>query len=346
MPRQIRVEYADAIYHVMARGNHREKIVYGDEDRKIFEATLEEVTGKMGWVVYAYVLMGNHYHAVFKTPEPNLVRGMTWLQSTLTKRHNARHKQRGHLFSGRYKAVLVEENDYLSTLVHYVHLNPARAKLVRVEDGLESYRWSSLKDYLLPPGKRRKWLAVEAGLAHMDFADRAAGRREFLAVTEGLVRKAKQDRAIDQKAPVLNLAAALMRGWCFGSAEFKEKMGRMLGTEIEEKGYRSENGYDGRLLRTHGEQAALAWISAGLDRLGVEQAELAGMRKMDLRKAMLARLVRRHTSVGLQWIADTLCMGVRSSVTRAEKILLERMKNDKKLVKTWKGLLEMQQISS
>ncbi len=120
MPRQVRIEYEGAIYHVMARGDHREMIVRDNEDRTCFEKSLEEVVGKMGWHLYAYVLMGNHYHLVFRTPEANLVRGMTWLQSTVTKRYNARHKQRGHLFSGRYKAVLVEENDYLTTLYQKV----------------------------------------------------------------------------------------------------------------------------------------------------------------------------------------------------------------------------------
>ena len=93
----------------MARGNRRERIVIDDEDRRDFESALEEVVGKMAWTLYAWVLMGNHYHLVFKTPEPNLVKGMTWFQSTVTKRFNARHKLRGHLFSGRYKAVLVVE---------------------------------------------------------------------------------------------------------------------------------------------------------------------------------------------------------------------------------------------
>ena len=105
MPRQVRVQYEDAIYHVMARGNRLDKIVRSDEDREVFEATLEEVVGRTGWRVYAYALMGNHYHLVFKTPKANLVEGMTWFQNTVTKRHNGRNKLRGHLFSGRYSRV-------------------------------------------------------------------------------------------------------------------------------------------------------------------------------------------------------------------------------------------------
>lgn len=78
-----------------------------------------------GWAVYAWALMNNHYHFLFKTPEPNLVAGMTWFQSTWTQRFNVRHRLWGHLFGGRYKAILVEEGDYLTSLVHYIHINEA-----------------------------------------------------------------------------------------------------------------------------------------------------------------------------------------------------------------------------
>ena len=346
MPRQVRIEYEDAVYHVMARGNRREKIVRDDEDRIRFEATLEEVVGKMGWILYAYVLMGNHYHLVFKTPEPNLVKGMTWFQSTVTKRFNARHRQRGHLFSGRYKAVLVEENDYLTTLLHYVHLNPVRAKLVRIQDGLEKYPWSSLGDYILPPSRRRPWVAVAVGLEHMGYEDKAAGRRKWLAETEGLVSKSRLVRTGVTPMEGASLNTTLRRGWCFGTEEFKERMSGLLSDQINSgKNYRRENGYDGRQLGGHDEIAAAAWIEAGLDCLDLTRDDLRLMRKMDPRKAMITRLIRRHTSMGLEWIAAQLHMGVRSSVTRAEKDLQLKLAKDKVLAKHWKKL-EMQQISS
>lgn len=346
MPRQVRIEYPDAIYHVMARGNRRDRIVIDDEDRERFEMSLEEVVGKMGWQLYAWVLMGNHYHLVFKTPEPNLVKGMTWFQSTVTKRFNARHRLRGHLFSGRYKAILVEENDYLTTLMHYVHLNPVRAKLVKVSEGLESYRWSSLRDYLLPPSRRSGWVDAAAGFEHMGYADKAVGRREFLRDLEGLVDQSPVKRAGVVKMEGVDLNTTLRRGWCFGTEEFKEKLDGLLGKQISEGNtYRVENGYDGRQLRGHDERAAQEYIESGLSVLGLKREELESLRKMDMQKALLARMLRRKTHVGLDWIARELKMGVRSSVTRAEKQLAEKMKRDKKLQKLWKKL-EMQQISS
>lgn len=346
MPRQVRIEYSDAIYHVMARGNRRERIVVDDEDRERFEDALEEVVEKMGWRLYVWVLMGNHYHLVFKTPEPNLVKGMTWFQSTVTKRFNARHKLRGHLFSGRYKAVLVEENDYLTTLMHYVHLNPVRAKLVNVSEGLETYRWSSLGEYLLPPSKRRHWIAVRAGLTHLGYEDKAKGRRKLLELLEGLVSKSPLKRAGVVEHEGAGLNATLRRGWCYGTEEFREKMVDMLGEQMRAgKQYRLENGYDGRQLRSHDEKAARQYVELGLEVLGMEVEELENLPKMDVNKAMLARLLRKHTHVGLEWISRELKMGVRSSVTRAEKMLNEKMKHDKTLRKQWEKL-EMQQISS
>jgi REP element-mobilizing transposase RayT len=105
-PRQLRLEYAGAIYHVMSRGNRREGILKDDEDRERFLATLAETCQKTGWVVHAYCLMGNPFHLVVETPQPNLVAGMKWLLGTYTVRFNRRHRLTGHLFSGRYKSLI------------------------------------------------------------------------------------------------------------------------------------------------------------------------------------------------------------------------------------------------
>ena len=119
MPRQLRVEYPGAMYHVMSRGDRREDIFLNDVDRQDFIKTLAEACKKTGWEVHAYCLMRNHYHLVLETPEANLVAGMAWLQSTYTIRLNHRNKLFGHVFSGRYKAQMVEGsgNGYLRTVL-------------------------------------------------------------------------------------------------------------------------------------------------------------------------------------------------------------------------------------
>src|SRR6059058_422292 len=133
MARALRIEYPGAVYHVVARGNQGQAIFQDDGDRRSFLKTLGEACEKTGWVVHAYVLMSNHYHLLLETPEANLVAGMKWLQGTYTQRNNSRHELRGHLFQGRYKAIVVdgEEESYFQVVSTYIHLNPARAKLIR-----------------------------------------------------------------------------------------------------------------------------------------------------------------------------------------------------------------------
>jgi REP element-mobilizing transposase RayT len=128
MARKLRVEYPGAIYHVMNRGDRREPIFRDNADRQRFVETLAEVCAKTGWQVHAYVLMPSHFHLVVETPQPNLVAGMKWFLGTYTSRFNRRHKLFGHLFSGRYKSLLVDGlgSGYLKSVCDYVHLNPAR----------------------------------------------------------------------------------------------------------------------------------------------------------------------------------------------------------------------------
>jgi putative transposase len=148
MPRQLRMEYPGAIYHVMNRGDRRERIFHDDIDRKQFITTLGEACLKTDWQVHAYCLMNNHFHLVVETPNANLVAGMRWFLSTCTARFNRRHKLFGHLFSGRYKSLIVDGSGsgYLRTVCDYVHLNPVRARLLSAEQTLRDYAWSSWPD--------------------------------------------------------------------------------------------------------------------------------------------------------------------------------------------------------
>jgi putative transposase len=119
MARKLRVEYEGAIYHVVSRGDRRQEIFLDDDDRERFLGTLGEVCERTGWLLHAYVLMGNHYHWLLETPKANLVAGMQWFQTTYTIRFNRRHRLDGHLFQGRYKAVLVEAD----SAEHFVALS-------------------------------------------------------------------------------------------------------------------------------------------------------------------------------------------------------------------------------
>jgi REP element-mobilizing transposase RayT len=163
MPRALRVEYPGAIYHVMDRGDRREDIFVNDVDRQDFLKTLAEACQKTAWEVHAYCLMRNHFHLVLETPNANLVEGMRWFLSAYTIRLNHRQKLFGHVFSGRYKALIVEGsgNGYLKTACDYVHLNPVRAHLLGTEDRLLAYPWSSFGWYLAAPEHRPGWMRVD-----------------------------------------------------------------------------------------------------------------------------------------------------------------------------------------
>ena len=150
MARKLRVEYPGAIYHLMNRGDRREPIFGDDEDRQRFLDTLGEACAKTGWRAHALCLMSNHFHLVAETPKANLVAGMKWFLGTYTSRFNRRHRLLGHLFSGRYKSLVVDGsgNGYLRTVCDYVHLNPVRAKLLKPEQALKDYVWSSYGQYV------------------------------------------------------------------------------------------------------------------------------------------------------------------------------------------------------
>ena len=221
MARKLRVEYPGALYHVMNRGDRQEPIFKDDEDRQRFVKALGEACAKTAWQVQAYCLMPNHFHLVVETPQPNLVAGMKWLLGTYTARFNRRHKLAGHLFSGRYKALLVDGsgNGYLRTVSEYVHLNPSRAGLVAMEESLKVYPWSSWPAYLLVPAQRPDWLRVDRVLGEYGIPkDSAAGRRQLEAVMETR-RREGQDSAYDP----------IRRGWCLGDEAFRQELLARMG---------------------------------------------------------------------------------------------------------------------
>lgn len=214
MPRALRIEYPGAIYHVMSRGDRREPIFKDDFDRKWFVATLGEVCDKTGWQIHAYCLMLNHFHLVMETPQGNLVAGMRWFLSAYTARFNRRHKLFGHLFSGRYKALIVDGSGtgYLQTVCEYVHLNPVRAKLLQPEQKLSEYRWSSWPDYLKAPQERERWLRV----------DRLLGEMRIPADTEG--GRAELENDLERRRESEQDYKGIRRGWCLGGERFREEL--------------------------------------------------------------------------------------------------------------------------
>lgn len=142
MSRPLRIEFPGAFYHVTSRGNARQKIHSDDQDRAQFLVTLARVVDRYAWRCHAYCLMPNHYHLLIETPKPTLSLGMRQLNGLYTQVYNRRHGRVGHLFQGRFKAILVEKDAYGLELCRYIVLNPVRAKLVRHPG---QWRWDSYR---------------------------------------------------------------------------------------------------------------------------------------------------------------------------------------------------------
>jgi REP element-mobilizing transposase RayT len=145
MARPLRIEFPGALYHITTRGNARRAIFKSDSDRWRFLETLDDTVERHHWFVHAYCLMPNHYHLLVETPEGNLSTGMRRLNGVYTQKFNHRNKQVGHLFQGRFKAILVDRETYFLELCRYIVLNPVRAGLVDVP---EDFAWSSYRAVL------------------------------------------------------------------------------------------------------------------------------------------------------------------------------------------------------
>lgn len=140
MARPLRIEFAGALYHITSRGNERKSIYFDDQDREEFLELFDRVCKRFGWICHAYCLMTNHYHLLVETTNGNLSKGMRQMNGVYTQYVNRRHTRVGHLFQGRYKAILVQKEDYLLELSRYVVLNPVRAGMV---DRPGEWKWSS-----------------------------------------------------------------------------------------------------------------------------------------------------------------------------------------------------------
>lgn len=182
MARPLRVEFSGAIYHLTSRGNARQKVFFTDTDRELFLDTLSQVVSRYGWICHAYCLMANHYHLLVETPKANLSLGMRQLNGMYTQSFNRRHNRVGHLFQGRFKAILVEKESYLLELCRYIVLNPVR---VKGKGEIGGWKWSSYRATAglasVPEFLSTDWILEQFG------KNRAKAQKQYRAfVREGL----------------------------------------------------------------------------------------------------------------------------------------------------------------
>lgn len=333
MARPLRFQYPGAIYHVMARGDGGKVIFETKTDCEVFLNRLGEVCGSCGWRVHAWVLMGNHFHLLLETPQANLVTGMKWLLGVFSQGWNRARGRKGHVFQGRYKSVPVSGSDvdgvYFRTVADYIHLNPVRAGLAGGGRGkLTSYRWSSLGAYLRDKGP--EWLEMDRVLQSFELSKDGRGRRAYVAWLEA---RAEEGGKISKKAQ-----AAMRQGWYLGEETFKNQLLNIIENLKRGKRARPRKG-TAESLRDHGERDAEEWISRYAPELGlpVVRKELEELRKGDERKALLAGLLVRNTTVSRKWLGQRLAMGHPGSVSR----MLGELKRSPQLAKKMKNLTQM-----
>ena len=241
---------------------------------------------------------------LLETPKANLVAGMKWFLGTYTSRFNRRHKLFGHLFSGRYKCLIVDGSGdgYLRTVCDYVHLNPVRAKLLRPEEPLENYPWSSYPGYLKGAAKRPAWLRVDRVLGELGIGkDDTAGRRRFAEAME-------ERRGKDQPGEW----RAVRRGWFFGSGQLKEQL-------LERMGCAMGNHHGGVEKQETDGQKAERLVVGELKKRGWTEEDLEGRRKTDAVKVKMAARLRAESVMTMDWIAQRLRMGCRHTVANCLK---------------------------
>lgn len=229
MARPLRIEYPGAVYHVTSRGNAREAIFLSDADRRKFLDVLADTVEKYNWLCHAFCLLDNHYHLVVETPDPNLSLGMRQLNGVYTQSFNRIHQKVGHVFQGRYKAILVEKESHLLELCRYVVLNPVRAGMVSRPD---EWKWSSYKSTAYA-GTVPDYLTIDWALGQFSEKKATARQRYRKFVADGLV---------EQGRPWKKLVGQVF----LGGESFVARMEELLGDKREIREIPRAQRYPGR----------------------------------------------------------------------------------------------------
>ncbi len=292
MPRKQRIEFAGATYHIISRGNYRKDLFAVESCGGAFEKALFETVERCGWELYAYVIMSNHYHLAVRTPEPNLVAGMKWLQSTFATRFNRFTGERGRVFQGRYKSILLTEDQRLGGLIDYIHLNPVRAKMCQM-DQLEQHRLSSFARYA-EKGTRPSGLMKETMLRLHGLPN----------TTRGMVKYRQHLELADEANPRKRdeLFKHYCRGWFMGTADAKKAVAEDLSRS-------TETVWEGVDLKEINKTRWEKLVKQEMRRLQKSESDIAKSIKGALWKVEIAVTLKTQTTASNPWIARRLQMG-------------------------------------
>lgn len=298
MVRPLRLAYENATYHITARGNRKENIVYSDKDKVVFIERMNATCSKYSFTCYAYCLMDNHYHLFIKTPHANISEGMHYLNTSYTNWFKAEHNIVGVVFQGRYKSILVDEDSYGIKLSAYIHLNPLRAGIV---DDIEEYRWSSYLDYI---GKRKSLEGLDTEFILGQFDEE----------TEKARRKYK--RFIFENINMVNPLEDSYRGIAVGSERFIER----IKEKINSIGKKREM-VETRVAGTYGSEEIVGCI---VKRFKIGNGEVLRKSRGNIYRQMAMYLMKRYTMLSLKDIGEIFKIdyaGVSQSCRRFENLI-------------------------
>ncbi|MBI4580821.1 MAG: transposase [Planctomycetes bacterium] len=300
MARPLRIEFEGALYHVMSRGNDRRAVVRDDADRGRRLEWLARTVETYGWRLHAFCLMDNHEHLFVETPEANLSAGMQHLNGSYTSYFNRRHRRVGHLFQGRFKAQIVDNEGYYWEISRYIHLNPVRAR--RVERP-EEWRWSSYAGYDRA-SRQLPWVEYHRVLREFGRQEEQARRAYRRFVLAGV-----------DDAPACPWAGAV-QGLIVGREAFIEKVRRLVGRQSKDRDLPAAK----RLRRRPGLSRV---VQAVAEAFGADRSTWsAGRRSDDVARAAAAWLARRRFGYRAREVADALGYtshgGVVAAIQRVE----------------------------
>ncbi|MBN2060282.1 MAG: transposase [Deltaproteobacteria bacterium] len=306
MARSLRISYPNAFYHITSRGNEQKAIFKSNRDREKFLEYLESATRRYDAIIHAYCLMDNHYHFLLETPSGNLSQIMAHINGAYTNYFNAKRKRYGHLFQGRYKAILVEADEYSMELSRYIHLNPVRAKVVEQP---EEYEWSSYSYYI---GKKKapEWLKMDFILGYFgrEIPNSQKAYRKFVAI---LINE-------EYKSPLEDV----VRSTLLGTQEFIEIIkDKYLTGRKEDKNIPA--------LKAFKKRITIEEISKKVDEIIRDDGKL--------RRNITIYLAQRHTGKRLDEIGEHFSIG-GSGVCQAGRRIAVKMETNKALAKNIKKI--------
>lgn len=308
MARPLRIEYEGALYHVTARGNERGKVFFTKMDYRKFKEYLADAQIKYGFIIHCYVLMTNHYHLLIETPDKNLSKIMHYLNSSYTTYINIKRKRSGHLFQGRYKAILVDRDSYLLELSKYMHLNPVRAKMV---ERPEEYSYSSYNAYISGIDD----LATATSILSVLSKNIVAAREKYRGFVESALSEGME-----------NPFKSVYGGMILGSPSFIKDTLKQIEDELL---YKEETSHRKALQASHGLDDI---ISTVCERQGVTQEELLSPDRNDLRK-MCIYFMKKYVVVTNRQIGELLGGMSSFAVAKAYQRVVIDLKADVSLRK-------------